>query len=176
MQQPNNQPTMTSRRRVLKGMAALSVAGICASLFPVEMAKAAQPEVKRFVKLSSFLVNRPVSALLAQRYHDALVKHYADFPKEFAQLALFIAQNNFTDMDDFVAKVSKDTPEFLLAKRIVSAWYTGIVGELPDVELIAYSEAMMYLPAKGILIVPTYGEGLNTWGAKPSLATKGATA
>ena len=176
MAQQNNEPMKLSRRRLLQGMAALSAVGICSSLFPAQMAKAAQPEVKDFVAVSSFLVNRPVSSLLAQRYHEALVKHYKNFPAELAQLSGFITANKFTDIDDFTAKVSKDQAEFKLAQRIIAAWYTGIVGELPDVELIAYAEAMMYLPTKGILVVPTYGAGLNTWGPKPGNTKEGAAA
>ena len=34
-------------------------------------------------------------------------------------------------------------------------------------ELVSYSEAMMYQPTHGILIIPTYGGGPASWGPKP---------
>jgi hypothetical protein len=49
----------------------------------------------------------------------------------------------------------------------VSAWYLGFVGADTDVELISYAQALMYEPARGILVVPSYGGGPNSWGEKP---------
>jgi len=57
--------------------------------------------------------------------------------------------------------------------QIVSAWYLGIVGNGADVELISYSQALMYRPTHGALIIPTYGGGPGSWGPLPVVTPEG---
>lgn len=159
------QPTNPGRRRLLKGMAALSLSACCATLFPRQLA--AQPAAADFNALSAFLVSRPVSAILSQRYYAALERHSADFPSRFAALADYLAERRFAHVDDFLQATASDTPLFRTASLIIGSWYTGVVGEGAKSELIAYADAMMYQPTQGILVVPTYGSGPDSWGSNP---------
>lgn len=161
------QPTNPGRRRLLKGMAALSLSACCATLFPQQLA--ARPAAD-FNALSAFLVSRPVSAILSQRYYDALARHYEDFPARFALLADYLAARHFAHVDDFLQVTPKATPLFSTASLIIGSWYTGVVGEGAKRELIAYADAMMYLPTQGVLVVPTYGGGPDSWGGTPETA------
>lgn len=158
------QPTNPGRRRLLKGMAALSLSACCAAIFPRQLA--ARPAAN-FNALSAFLVSRPVSAILSQRYYAALGRHYADFPSRFAALADYLAERRFAHVDDFLQATASDTPLFRTASLIIGSWYTGVVGEGAKSELIAYADALMYLPTRGILVVPTYGSGPDSWGSNP---------
>lgn len=68
-----------------------------------------------------------------------------------------------------VKAAATTTPEMMsTATSIVSAWYLGIVGSAADAELITYESALMYMPTKGILAVPTYGPGPLAWGETPA--------
>lgn len=165
------QPVNPGRRRLLKGMAALSLTACCATLFPRQLA--ARPvDATDFTALSAFLVSRPVSAILSERYRTALERHYADFPSRLAALTDYLALQRFTHVDDFLQATASDTPLFSTASLIIGSWYTGVVGEGVKSELIAYADAMMYDPTRGILVVPTYGSGPDSWGDNPDTAKR----
>ncbi|KAB8313739.1 sorbitol dehydrogenase [Erwinia endophytica] len=178
MSQQNSAPRALSRRRLLKGMAILSISAACASLFPAQFAAAQQATDSVFSRVSAFLVNRPVSPILSQRYLAALNKHYPDFPTRLSALTQYLDAHAFTHVDDFLQAVDAQDPLRHTATLIIGSWYTGVVGEGADIELITYADAMMYLPTQGILIIPTYGSGPDSWGSKPieSLTDKGQPA
>lgn len=172
MSQENSQPGAMSRRNVLQGIGILSLSALTASFFPAIKAQAQEMNRSGFVETSAFLVSRAVNPVLAQRYYPSLIKNTsikngADFASQLAALTQYINSNHFTHMDDFIASTKPDDAHFITATRIVSAWYTGVVGDDENMELIAYADAMMYLPTKGVLVIPTYGLGPDTWGSKP---------
>jgi hypothetical protein len=82
-------------------------------------------------------------------------------------LGSVIKKSNVANMDAFLELPSIDPRLMETATKIVSAWYLGVVGEPEDAELIAYGEALMYRPTRGILAIPTYGPGPDAWGPKP---------
>ncbi|GAA0483851.1 MULTISPECIES: sugar dehydrogenase complex small subunit [Tatumella] len=161
----NNHPSAISRRRLLQGMGILSVAGLCGSLFPAVRAAAAELHDSGFIPLSEFLVNRRVNPLLAARYYDALHRHDDQFPRKLALLQQDIRPGKYRNIDPFLQHNPVGSDLRQAAAQIISAWYTGVVGSNDKPELIAYAEAMMYLPARGILVVPTYGSGPLSWAA-----------
>lgn len=174
----NSSSRSLSRRRLLQGMAVLSLSAACASLFPAEMAQAREGVDSNFSAVSAFLVSRPVSPLLSQRYYQALQRHVKDFPQRLSALNSYLAAHSFTHVDDFLQTVGDNDPLRQSAALIIGSWYTGVVGEGVESELIAYSDAMMYLPTRGILVVPSYGGGPDSWGSKPAdpQTNKGVTA
>ncbi|WP_312239759.1 sugar dehydrogenase complex small subunit [Pantoea sp.] len=178
MPQHNDHLPSASRRRLLKGIGILTAGALCNSLFPARRAFAAAMEESGFVPVSAFLVSRPVNPILAGRYYEALQRHFPDFPAQLAALKSYLDGRHFAHVDDFLAVNDEKSVERQTASKIISAWYTGVVGAGSDLELIAFAEAMMYLPTRGILVVPTYGGGPNSWGAKPGSTEQeqGATA
>lgn len=159
----NQSSTSLSRRRLLQGIGILSVSALCNSLFPARALAAAQMSDNAFLEVSHFLVSRPVGPVLGQRYFDALTRHDAQFPQKLVSLNALLQHRKFAHVDDFLAAFSADNDDWQTAKTIISAWYTGVVGTGSDLELIAYEEALMYLPTKDILVVPTYGGGPFYW-------------
>ncbi len=155
-----------SRRNLLRGSVTLGLATLVGAALPWQSVLAAAPSDTDFVALSSFLVSRPVNPVLAARYYKALDKRAPNFSTNVIALQQLIAAQGYKHVDEYLAQAS-DTSLKATATSIVSAWYLGIVGEPVDAELIAYSQAMMYQPTHGILIIPTYGGGPATWGAKP---------
>lgn len=177
MSQENSPPGAISRRKLLQGIGILSLSALTASFFPAIKAQAQEMNSSGFVPVSAFLVSRPVNPILAQRYYNALIKqslikqavnkNEPDFPSQLAALNRYISTHHFAHVDDFIASTQPDDPLYKTAIRLVSAWYTGVVGDDENMELIAYADAMMYLPTQGILVIPTYGSGPDTWGSKP---------
>ncbi|ERK09062.1 2-Keto-D-gluconate dehydrogenase, membrane-bound, gamma subunit [Pantoea sp. AS-PWVM4] len=171
----HNNSSAISRRRLLQGMGILSLGAMCNSLFPARALAADQLADSGFLQVSQFLVSRPCGPLLGQRYYDALTRHDAQFSQKLSSLKTLLQQRNFSHVDDFLAAFTADNSDWQTAKTLISAWYTGVVGSGSDLELIAYADAMMYLPTKDILVVPTYGGGPFYWAVtqKGQVATTG---
>lgn len=164
----------TQRRKLLKTTVALGVvSGMMAyvpfkSVFAAADAAPVSPAaVGAFQKLAQFLTSKPVHAVLAQRYYDALKKRNPDLDKSVAALGTLVDQSKLAHMDDYLALPDVDKGLDTCAKGIVKAMYLGVVGDDENAELIAYKEAFMYKPTEDVLVIPTYAHGPETWGAKP---------
>lgn len=174
----HNSTSRISRRRLLQGMGILSLGAMCNSLFPARALAAEQMADNAFLDVSAFLVSRPVGPILGQRYFSALARHDAQFPQKLKSLHTLLQQHTFAHVDDFLAAFSADNTDWQTAKMVISAWYTGVVGTGSDLELIAYADALMYLPTRDILVVPTYGGGPFYWAVTQpgKVATTGESA
>jgi hypothetical protein len=159
-------PRELSRRNLLRGSVTLGLAVLVGSAMPWQSVMAAAVADEDFVALSQFLVSRQVSPVLAARYYKALDKRAPNFSTNVLALKQLIADQGYKHVDEYLAQAS-DASLKATATSIISAWYLGIVGEPVDAELVAYSQAMMYQPTHGILIIPTYGGGPASWGPKP---------
>lgn len=155
-----------SRRNLLRGSVTLGLAVLIGAAMPWQSVMAGAVADEDFVALSQFLVSRQVSPVLAARYYKALDKRAPNFSTNVLALKQLIADQGYKHVDEYLAQAS-DASLKATATSIISAWYLGIVGEPVDAELIAYSQAMMYQPTHGILIIPTYGGGPASWGPKP---------
>ena len=156
------------RRTVITAIAAaLGVAtiGLQGPLANLAFAADAAAPLASFVRLSEFSTHRKLDPILAERYYTALKKRNAGFDTEVAAALAQIDAAKPADIDAFLAVIDPVTRTTVTG--IVTAWYMGFVGSGKDVELISYAEALMYEPARGILVVPSYGGGPNSWGEKP---------
>ncbi len=151
-----------SRRALLQGSAAALALAVLAPGFAVSPALAATDDA--FLKLSTFLTGKSLNPTLSARYLVALAKHNPDLDGEITALQGFIDQNGFADMDAFLAAPDLSDDLKASALKIVSAWYLGVVGEPEVAELIAFHDALMYVPTNPYIPVPTYGPGPHTWG------------
>ncbi|KAA8560733.1 Fructose dehydrogenase small subunit [Pseudomonas extremaustralis] len=156
-----------SRRSLLRGSVTLGLTALVSGLVPWQSAMAAAQSDADFVALSQFLVSRPINAVLAARYYAALDKRAPNFSTNAIALKQLIAERGLKHVDEYLALADADPSLKATATSIISAWYLGIVGEPADAELISYSEALMYRPTRGTLIIPTYGGGPDSWGPKP---------
>ncbi|WP_259696950.1 sorbitol dehydrogenase family protein [Pseudomonas brassicacearum] len=155
-----------SRRSLLRGSITLGLAALVGGLGPWQSVLAEGDQ--DFIVLSQFLVSRPVNPILAARYYRALSRRAPNFSGNVGALRQLVDGQGFKHVDEYLAQANPDPSLKATATSIISAWYLGIVGELADAELISYSEALMYRPTHGILIIPTYGGGPDSWGDKPA--------
>ncbi|ABA76001.1 MULTISPECIES: sugar dehydrogenase complex small subunit [Pseudomonas] len=158
-----------TRRNLLRGSVTLGLAAMIGSALPWQSVLAAQVSSDDFIALSQFLVSRAVNPVLAGRYYAALDKRAPNFSTNVIALKQLIGAQGYRHVDEYLAQPNPDPSLRATATSIISAWYLGIVGEPADAELISYSLAMMYQPTHGILIIPTYGGGPDSWGPKPSV-------
>jgi hypothetical protein len=161
------------RRMLLKtSMALVAVGGVMAyvpfrSVFAAADAAPATAAAGAFQKLAQFLTSKPVNGVLAQRYYAALKKRNPALDQSVAALGVLVDKAQLAHVDDYLALPDVDKTLDTCAKTIVRSLYLGVAGDDENAELIAYKEAFMYKPTEDVLVVPTYGRGPESWGAKP---------
>lgn len=160
--------SVLSRRSLLRASVAVGVSAMVSGLMPWQSVMAAAQSDADFIVLSQFLVSRTVNPVLAARYYAALAKRAPNFMTNVIALKQLVGDRGFKHVDEYLALTDADPSLKATATSIISAWYLGVVGEPADAQMISYSQAMMYGPTHGILIIPTYGGGPNSWGPKPA--------
>jgi fructose 5-dehydrogenase small subunit len=126
-----------------------------------------------FVALSKKLTGRSsFNPVLAKRAYDALSKADNPFIQNVATLNTWLHAHGGVPSDTVIAALQMDSPA--LAKTvtaIVRAWYLGLVGETPNVQVIAYESALMFDPVNDVLTVPSYCRDVPLyWSQKPTNA------
>jgi hypothetical protein len=171
----------TSRRAWVLGACAAAVArafaGSGRSLSWIGSAFAdaapAARELDAFVTLSQRLTGRSsFDTLLGQRIYDALARSDNQFAQHVAALNTWLQGHGGVPSDTVTQALQVEQPE--LAKSvgaIMRAWYLGLVGEMPQVNVVAYEKALMFDPVKDVLTVPSYCRDVPFyWTQKPLTA------
>nr|WP_244173298.1 sorbitol dehydrogenase family protein [Caballeronia temeraria] len=150
------------------------MAGACASLALALPASRAQQTratgLDAFLAVSMKLTGRAsFDPLLAERVHAALARNDAGFDAKIAALGKWLATHGGTPTDIITAALDATRPE--LAKTVGSvmrAWYLGVAGEPPHVEVVAFERALMFDPVGDMLTIPSYCRGEPAdWAKKP---------
>ena len=124
-----------------------------------------------FAALTKQLTGRStLDATLASRIYDALSKSDSAFVSNVAALNKWLGMHGGVPSDQVVATLQSENP--VLAKvvvNIVRAWYLGLVGQMPTVQVLAYEHALMFDPVDDILTVPSYCRDVPFyWAQKPT--------
>lgn len=155
------------RRHVLGGL----LGAYTSTLIPWAVAQPVESrEQGAFVALSAILVGRKsLDQALAKRFYDALLAKDKNFPGAVGALLELINQQRIDPMD-LQARLDSAHPELApLPRRIVRAWYVGVVGEGIDEQCIAYENTLMNEVVKNELRPPTYAYGApGSWSQPPA--------
>jgi hypothetical protein len=165
MEQFADRPNPT-RRLVLFGL----VSAYTASLVPWALAQeATDADNGAFLALSAILAGRQsLDAAQAQRLYAALVADDPGFPAAAKALLDMIEQRKIDPMQ--LQKVLDDekSPLNALPRRIVTAWYLGIVGDDAKARCLAFETALNAEAVADVLKPPTYAYGAyGSWTSKP---------
>lgn len=159
--------TGSTRREFLLATLGLTVTGAVAALPGQAFAASvihASDAVKQFVRISQAITeHKHLDVTLAARFYEVLAQRDTQFVPRVAQLDALITPQ--ITAQDFLAKAnSAGLHDFLY--QIVTAWYTGTVGDDYHGTLVAYKQALMYQTVSDGLVVPTYcGNGPIWWTA-----------
>ena len=154
--------------------AALAFAGASRSLPWIAPAFADTPPagggLDAFLALSQRLTGRSgFDTVLGQRVYDALSRSDKQFTQNVAALNTWLQGHGGVPSDTVTQALQTDQPA--LAKTvgaIMRAWYLGLVGDLPHVEVVAYEKALMFDPVKDVLTIPSYCRDVPFyWTQKP---------
>ncbi|HEX7909430.1 MAG TPA: sugar dehydrogenase complex small subunit [Paraburkholderia sp.] len=141
--------------------AALAFAGTGRTLSWIAPAFADAPAgggLDAFLALSQRLTGRTgFDATLGKRVYTALAKSDSQFTQNVAALNTWLQGHGGVPSDTVTQALQVDQPA--LAKSvsaIMRAWYLGLVGDMPHVEVVAYEKALMFEPVKDVLTIPSY--------------------
>lgn len=156
---------------VRRGLLAGFVCVYTASLIPWALAQEiTDADMAAFLALSAILAGRQsLDAAQAGRLYAALVADDPGFPTAAQALLDTIEQRNIDPMQ--LQKVLDDekSPLGALPRRIVTAWYMGIVGEGASARCLAFETALNAEAVADVLKPPTYCYGAyGSWARKPT--------
>ena len=149
------------------------VAGACAAsraLPPLRAQQARAPGFDTFLAVSTRLTGRAsFDPLLADRVHAALARNDAGFAAKIAALESMdrdarrhADRHHHRRARSHASRTGED------GRRVMRAWYLGVVGEPPHVEVVAYERALMFDPVGDMLTIPSYCRGEPAdWAKKP---------
>jgi hypothetical protein len=126
-----------------------------------------------FLALSQRLTGHTgFDAVLGKRVYDALAKSDSQFSQNVAALNTWLQGHGGVPSDTVTQALQVDQPA--LAKSvsaIMRAWYLGLVGDMPHVDVVAYEKALMFEPVKDVLTIPSYCRDVPFyWAQKPVIA------
>lgn len=111
-----------------------------------------------FLALSQRLTGRTgFDAVLGKRVYEALAKSDSQFTQNVAALNTWLQAHGGVPSDTVTQALQAEQP--VLAKSvgaIMRAWYLGLVGDMPHVDVVAYEKALMFDPVKDVLTIPSY--------------------
>ncbi|MEX3933504.1 sugar dehydrogenase complex small subunit [Paraburkholderia phymatum] len=126
-----------------------------------------------FIALSGKLTGHTsFDPVLGKRAYEALSKADSQFTQNVAALNAWLQTHGGVPSDIVTQALQAERPN--LAKTvsaITRAWYLGLVGDAPNVQVIAYESALMFEPVKDILTIPSYCRDVPFyWTRKPANA------
>ncbi|TAL99659.1 MAG: sorbitol dehydrogenase [Paraburkholderia sp.] len=152
---------------------AFTMAGRGGLPFGIDRVFAAQPGdggYDAFIVLSQHLTGRTsYDQLLAQRVYAALASASSQFGQNVVALNTWIGSHGGVPSDTVTAALQGERPELAATVGdIMRAWYLGLVGELPHVQVVAYEKALMFDPVGDVLTIPSYCRDVPFyWTRKP---------
>jgi hypothetical protein len=123
-----------------------------------------------FLALSQHLTARTsFDPVLGKRVYAALVQSDNQFTQNVAALNTWLAGHGGVPSDTVTQALAAEQPP--LAKTVTAimrAWYLGLVGEMPHIQVVAYESALMFTPVKDVLTIPSYCRDVPFyWAQKP---------
>jgi hypothetical protein len=126
-----------------------------------------------FTALSQQLTGRvALDATLASRIYDALSKADSAFVSDVAALNTWLKTHGGVPSDTVTAALAaQDARLSKTVGHIMRAWYLGLVGQMPTVQVLAYEQALMFDPVNDVLTIPSYCRDVPFyWTQKPMAA------
>lgn len=160
--------TGSTRREFLLAAAGLTLTGALTALpgraFAASVTSG-RDALRDFISVShSITEHQHLDVELGARFFTAFTESDAHFAERVGQLARLSQPGDSAEQLMDRARAA-GLGDFLYA--IVTAWYTGTIGNDYQGKLIAYKQALMYQPVSDGLIVPTYCGNGPLWWTQP---------
>lgn len=173
---PGNTAVITAapnpaRRTLLAGLLAAGLlSAYTASLIPWALAQpAADVGHGAFLAVSALLAGRQsLDAVQATRLYDALRADDPGFPAATRALLALLNERKIDPLQLQQVLDTEHSPLAALPRKIVTAWFMGIVGSGAQARCLAYETALNAVIVADKLKPPTYAYGVyGSWAKKP---------
>jgi len=95
--------------------------------------------------------------VLGKRVYAALGHASSQFDANVASLNTWLQGHGGVPSDTVTAALKTDQPKLAATVGdIMRAWYLGLVGDMPRVQVVAFEKALMFEPVNDVLTVPSY--------------------
>ncbi len=123
-----------------------------------------------FAALSAVLVGRAsLDANQGARLYEALVSDDPSFPASVGALLKLIETRKIDPSQLQATLDAEKSPLATLPRKVVTAWYMGVVGEGERARCIAFEKALNAAVVADVLKPPTYCYGpYGSWAHKPT--------
>jgi fructose 5-dehydrogenase small subunit len=124
------------------------------------------------MKLVVFLTNKTdLSTEIVIRAHRALIAEEPSFDRRLRSLIQRIDAAGLSDVEEFrTSPLARDSELMVTAIAVISALYTGRVGNSYRGHLVSFEEALMYRPTADVTVIPTYARAGPGYWVKAPLA------
>ncbi|MBO1325758.1 sorbitol dehydrogenase family protein [Acetobacter sp. TBRC 12305] len=163
---------MVSRRSLLMVSGAVGLGAFAASFRPAvarAAVGAAEGQSAQFLAFSRFATGHAnLDPLVGRSLLAALQAQNAGFGAQLAALAKTVADTTPADVEALEAAL-RGTPLHDTLLLIIRGWYSGVIEEGTQAKVYAFENALMYQPARDVVVIPTYAHnGPNYWVAEPA--------
>ncbi|MAX32143.1 MAG: hypothetical protein CME72_03635 [Halomonadaceae bacterium] len=157
-----------SRRSLLKHSLGVGAIPLMPGLALAQQGNEADAPFERFMRLSRQLTTRAgLDEEQGKRLFDVLSRHWVTLDDDLAYL----------DEAFQADTVSLTTAHRSVANRLLSAWYTGVVGKMPKAELVTYQRSLMFDAVSDVLVIRSYCPNRpGYWAEEPPSAALSASA
>ena len=146
---------------------ALAASALATTLPRPALAQSAEPA---FLQLSTLLTGRSsLDTDQAARLHEALVADDPQFDDAVAAVLALIAEQKL-DAGGLQQALDQQSSDLApLPRRIMTAWYTGVVGEGAEARCLSFETALMHQAVADKLNPPSYCYGpYASWTEAPA--------
>lgn len=151
-------------------LATLSVVGLGALSAAHAQAASASTDADfdAFIELSKYLTGKTALDIeIGRAILTGLQGDDASTSATIAQLNAFVARTN-TPANMLQSVLDASQPALAkLPKKVVTAWYLGVVGTGKNARTVAYEQALMYPPIADVIVMPSYARGVPGYWATP---------
>jgi hypothetical protein len=141
-----------------------------ATLVPWALAQpVANAQQGAFLALSAILAGRQsLDTMLAARLYEALLQNEPEFAQSAQALLTLINDRKIDPLELQKTLDNEKSPLASVPRKIITAWYLGVVGSGATARVLAYEHALNAVSVSDVLKPPTYAYGeYGSWKRKP---------
>lgn len=158
-------------RRALLATATTAMGGLVVGWSrPVWSSNAGGETYRDFLRLSALLIPHRLDEVTGRRLAAAMKADQPPLAGYVTTLLALAATKRASTVEDFFPFATGATRAAAL--KIISAWYLGVVEDVPEAQVFANVDALMFKPTSDVMTIPTYAPaGPSAWGGfSPPLA------
>jgi len=152
----NRLTRMSRRDTLMTGMAGVGVLAV-GNVVAAEPATGADPELERFMKVSTRLTDRAsLDPRIGKALYERILQSGPELKAQLSKLATLLESGNYENASAFAKAAEQADPAFKdVIHDIMTGWYRGVA----DGKVVVYRSALMFDVTKDAIYPKTYAAG-----------------